>query len=529
MSISYRFKLADKPWELEQIKRLNYETFVEEIPQHAADSSGTLTDVFHDENTYLICVQNKQVLAMLAVRGQRPFSLDKKLDHLDAYLPPGRTLCEVRLLAARKTVRNTRIIPGLIAETIRYCLSQNYDTALISGVLSQLRLYKHLGFVPFGPVVGKDGARFQPMYLTLEAHTAAKTSFVRDDDRPTNFLPGPVQLSASVRETLSAPPLSHRCDEYLDLHHNTQDLLKQLVSAEHVQIFTGSGTLANDVIAGQLSLLPGRGLILSNGEFGQRLIKQARCFGLTFETLLLPWGQPYEEHRLRDTIRQTPGLQWLWTVYSESSTGMLNDIALLKNVTKDGGLYLCLDCVSSIGNIPVNLHDVYLASACSSKGLRSMGGLALVFYNHILSSPDKPLPVYLDMYVYEQAQGVPFSIPSNLVAALAAALKECDLPERLSRIEMFDRRLRCKLARLGLTPLVSGSAAFPSIITIPLQTPLCSRSIGDRLKNAGFLVSYQSHYLLERNWIQICLMSDIPKHRIRTFISALEHVIYDRP
>lgn len=528
MSIAYRFKLADEAWELEQIKRLNYETFVEEIPQHAADPSGTLTDAFHDENTYLICVHDKQVLAMLAVRGQRPFSLDKKLDRLDAYLPPDRTLCEVRLLAARKSIRNTRIIRGLIAETVRYCLSQNYDTALISGVLSRLKLYNHLGFVPFGPVVGKDGARFQPMYLTLEAHTAAKTSFVRDDDGPTNFLPGPVQLSASVHKALSAPPLSHRCDEYLDLHHNTQDLLKQLVGAEQVQIFTGSGTLANDVIAGQLSLLPGKGLILSNGEFGQRLIQQARCFGLTVETLVLPWGQPYEEHRLRDTIRQTPGLQWLWTVHSESSTGRLNDLNLLKTIAKECGLYLCLDCISSIGNAPVNLQEVYLASACSSKGLGSLAGLAIVFYDHPLSPPTRPLPVYLDLYTYEQAKGVPFSIPSNLIAALNTALQENSLTQRLSRIVTRDRRMRNTLARLELTPLIESSGACPGFLTIPLQAPRCSRTIGDRLKNAGFLLSYESRYLLERNWIQICLMSDISKTRLRAFAIALESALTER-
>ena len=154
MSVPYTFKIAHEAWELEQIKSLNYDTFVEEIPQHTVNPHRTLTDIFHDENTYLICVREKQVLAMLAVRGRRPFSLDKKLDNLDAYLPGGHALCEVRLLAARKPIRNSRIIRGLIAETVSYCLQQGYRMALISGVLEQVKFYTHLGFVPFGPVVG---------------------------------------------------------------------------------------------------------------------------------------------------------------------------------------------------------------------------------------------------------------------------------------------------------------------------------------------------------------------------------------
>ncbi len=528
MSRSYTFKIADQAWEFEQIDALNYATFVEEIPQHTVNPSRRLVDAFHEQNTYLVCVRDREVLAMLAVRGQRPFSLDKKLDNLDAYLPPGRSLCEVRLLAAQKSVRNTRILRGLIAETVRYCLSQRYDTALISGVLSQLKLYTHLGFLPFGPVVGNDGARFQPMYLTLEAHAAAQTSFAVNQETPVNFLPGPVDLSASVRQALTAPPLSHRSSDYLALHHQTQKHLTALVSAERVGIFTGSGTLANDVIAGQLSLLPGKGLILSNGEFGQRLIQQARRFGLTFESLSLPWGQPYEESSLFETIRHTPGLQWLWAVHLESSTGMLNDPAMLKKVAKDRGLHLCLDCVSAIGNAPMNLQDVYLASACSSKGLRSIAGLAMVFYNHQLTPPCKPLPIYLDLYGYEQAEGVPFSIPSNLVSALAAALQECDPVERMPRIERLDRRLRRVLRQAGLKPLVSGPTACPSITTIPLLAPLNSRDVGDRLKAAGFLVSYESGYLIERNWIQLCLMSDVPNTRLRDFAIALKSALSER-
>ena len=36
-----------------------------------------------------------------------------------------------------------------------------------------------------------------------------------------------------------------------------------------------------------------------------------------------------------------------------------------------------------------------------------------------------------------------------------------------------------------------------------------SREIGDILKSKGFLLSYESSYLLKNNWIQICLMADL--------------------
>ncbi|MGH7199124.1 MAG: aminotransferase, partial [Planctomycetaceae bacterium] len=95
-SASTCFKVATEAWEFEQIHRLNYRTFVEEIPQHAPNADGALVDRFHDENAYVIATRGRQVLGMLAVRDRRPFSLDRKLPGLDGLLPRTERPVEVR-------------------------------------------------------------------------------------------------------------------------------------------------------------------------------------------------------------------------------------------------------------------------------------------------------------------------------------------------------------------------------------------------------------------------------------------------
>jgi N-acyl-L-homoserine lactone synthetase len=87
------YKIAETEAEFEQIHRLNYQTFVEEIPQHAPSPERRLVDKFHAENTYLIALVDGELAGMLAVRDRRPFSLDQKLPDLDAHLPPGRLIC----------------------------------------------------------------------------------------------------------------------------------------------------------------------------------------------------------------------------------------------------------------------------------------------------------------------------------------------------------------------------------------------------------------------------------------------------
>src|ERR1700755_3520637 len=96
------FKTASEDWEFEEIHRLNYKTFVEEIPQHKAAPTHRLGDKFHSEKNYLICLCGRKLAGMLAVRNNRPFSLDQKLENLDSYLPSGRNVCEIRLLAVDK-------------------------------------------------------------------------------------------------------------------------------------------------------------------------------------------------------------------------------------------------------------------------------------------------------------------------------------------------------------------------------------------------------------------------------------------
>jgi hypothetical protein len=163
------FKIAAEPWEFEQIHRLNYRTFVEEIPQHPKNPEGRLVDKFHAENTYVIALRGQRLAGMVCYRAQRPFSLDSKLDHLDSYLPPGHSACEIRLLAVQPEERQGPVFAGLLKTLVLHCRKNGHTLAVVSAAVRQQKLYRHLGSVPFGPLVGTAEAPYQPMYLTLES------------------------------------------------------------------------------------------------------------------------------------------------------------------------------------------------------------------------------------------------------------------------------------------------------------------------------------------------------------------------
>src|SRR6476646_9402937 len=234
------FKTATEDWEFEQIHRLNYKTFVEEIPQHQVSASHRLVDKFHPENTYLVCLCGRKLVGMLAARGSRPFSLDQKLEKLDDYLPPGRRVCEIRLLAVEKKFRGAQVLQGILALLWQHGVEKGYDLAVISGTPRQFRLYQHLGFVPFGPVVGAGDAQFQPMYVTMETFETSAREFLRSSPSRSfqagtaNFLPGPVAVRREVKRAFEQAPESHRGDMFQKDFHAVKEVLCELTRAKNV-------------------------------------------------------------------------------------------------------------------------------------------------------------------------------------------------------------------------------------------------------------------------------------------------------
>jgi aspartate aminotransferase-like enzyme len=520
---SLQFKVATEEWELEQVHELNYRTFVEEIPQHQSTSTPRLVDKFHAENTYLVCLRGNQVVGMVAARGRRPFSLDQKLPNLDAYLPPGRRACEIRLLSVQKEFRNGQVFRGLTALMWQFGTEHGYDLGVISGTTRQQRLYRHLGFVPFGPQVGKGDAMFQPMYLTLEKFEKQAEIFLRQPlrpHRPVSFLPGPVTIPAQVRKAFERVPESHRSDFFIADFQRTRGRLCQLVRSCHVQILLGSGTLANDAVAAQLTLEKKPGVILSNGEFGERLVDHAKRFGLTFDTLKFPWGRAFDLDVVQQFLSRSPAVGWLWCVHSETSTGMLNPLPVLQALCAKKGVKICADCISSIGLVPVNLERIYLASGASGKGLAGYPGLCMVYYNHLIASA-AALPRYLDLGWYAEHQGIAFTHSSNLVQALDAAVKQQDWEKKFAEVTEVSSRLRARLRELGFRLITTDTEAVPGVVTITLPAEQNSSDFGQKLQKAGFLLSYNSDYLRRRNWIQICLMGEYSKDKIEALLTWL--------
>ena len=70
------------------------------------------------------------------------------------------------------------------------------------------------------------------------------------------------------------------------------------------------------------------------------------------------------------------------------------------------------------------------------------------------------------------------------------------------------RLVLAELRRLGMAVLAPEEVASPAVTTIVLPPRTVIGGGWREVGRHGFLLSYQSRYLVEHNWIQICLMGE---------------------
>jgi aspartate aminotransferase-like enzyme len=319
-----------------------------------------------------------------------------------------------------------------------------------------------------------------------------------------SFMPGPVEIDAKVQAAFHQPPLSHRGPEFIRRFESVRATLAQMTGARQVAIMNGSGTLANEAVA---SCLEGPGVVLVNGEFGARLARQAARWSLPVRVIEWPWGVPWDLDRV---AQELDGAEWVWATHLETSTGMVNDIAGLIALAGRRHVRVALDCISSLGAVPVDLRGVWLASGVSGKALGSYAGVAMIF---AAEEPKltRPVPAYLDVADALRTEGSCFTFPSPLLLALEEALRR---PRDYSPLGDL---VRTRLRDMGIEPMVEGPIAAPVVTTfVPPES-----SFFERCSRLGFQIGGESGYLAARGLVQIATMGAVLASQVNTLFDQL--------
>jgi len=157
---------------------------------------------------------------------------------------------------------------------------------------------------------------------------------------------------------MAQPMQHHRTAWYRDLHKELCGLLQYLFQTKGTCLtFTGSGTSAMEaVIAGCCP--PGhKALIVHNGKFAERWVKECVTFGIEHTALDLPWGTGAKAADIAKAMDADPKIDTVIVVHSETSTTAVSDVQGIAKLTSQRNALLLVDGITAVGAIPVKMDE----------------------------------------------------------------------------------------------------------------------------------------------------------------------------
>ncbi|MGG9960783.1 aminotransferase class V-fold PLP-dependent enzyme [Ferruginibacter sp. SUN106] len=330
-----------------------------------------------------------------------------------------------------------------------------------------------------------------------------------------NLTTGPVKITDEVIAALNSPVISHRSEEFMHIFKQVEQELCSQLQVQKAFILAGSGTLANDAMLVQVKAKGKKGLVLVNGEFGERLKHQASRLNINYACLEKNWGETFDIDEIKAAII-LHNAQWLLLCHCETSTGQTVDIEQVAGLCQSMGVEVYLDCMSSFGTMPLNLENIAMATGSTAKAIGMVAGLALVFSNTTIL-PAGNVPVYLDLHHYQQCKGVPFTISSNLVTGLLSALNIEKQQFAWHNFKVNAKLIYQRLRPAGLIPFANTNTL---IFTLVLKKQ-SAFELGKVLESNGMYTSFQSNYLRQRNWLQVALFSTYEEPEVEQLLDMI--------
>ena len=355
------------------------------------------------------------------------------------------------------------------------------------------------------------------------------------------FTPGPVNMAPSVRSAIGKNDICHREVEFEILLKSIETKILKLFQLEEKSgyravVITGSGTAANEAI---LSSVVGDQhiLVISNGEFGERLHAISAIHNKNTHLLKSPWGEELDPARIEAYLKGHP-IDVVAMVHHETSSGMLNSLENVGAISKANGAMFIVDCVSSVGAEAINLKkcDIAFCSSSSSKALASHAGLSFVIGKTPEFEKLKDLPAksaYLNLATFYHFLKTRSQTPNTPATPLFFALEQSliDILEegtlkRFASLRNKARILRQGMLRLGLSFLIDQKNMCSILTTVHLPSHIDMVAFRQKLR-AQTIIIYEGKGCFKNRVFQVGNIGELSLSDIQYFLKTLGNVLGD--
>jgi len=360
------------------------------------------------------------------------------------------------------------------------------------------------------------------------------------------LVPGPVMLSASVRDALADCEIGHRDARFSHVLTRVRQNGRQVFRAgdDYSILFIG-GSATSAIEATCATLLPpdAKVLVPFNGAFGARIAEILEVHGISHLPLDFGFGRPFDLTRLEAVLAEERrrGLSALALTHHETSAGLLNPISEIGELARRHGLKLIVDATSSAGveDLDVSRDGIDACITTSGKCLHGAPGLSLVCVRRewLAASRSVPARSYsLDLHRFHEAmesrRQTPFTASVPLFLALDRALAELLQTGIEARRRAYRRRreiLAAGLEALGLPllPLPPGTESS-SILTVAVPGGQSFEAFYAAVKTKGYLI-YACKPPLAPRYFQVAVMGELADEDLYDFLEVLRPLVEPAP
>jgi alanine-glyoxylate transaminase/serine-glyoxylate transaminase/serine-pyruvate transaminase len=299
-----------------------------------------------------------------------------------------------------------------------------------------------------------------------------------------------------VLGALAHPLLGHLDPQFVNLMKEVQDLLRYVFQTNNSMTLPISGTGSAAMESTMANFIePGDTILIGvNGYFGERLCDMASRYGAVVHRLDKPWGESFDPQEIDAALRKQPA-KIVAVVHAETSTGALTPVESMAAVAHKHGALFLIDCVTSLGGIPLKIDDwgIDIAYSCTQKGLSCPPGLGPLTVGPrarevLHKRKTKVANWYLDLTMIEHYWGdertYHHTAPISMNFALREALRlvqEEGLENRFKRHQANAVFLWEGLEDLGLRMIVPLQYRLPTLTAVRVPEGIDEADIRQRL------------------------------------------------
>jgi aspartate aminotransferase-like enzyme len=274
--------------------------------------------------------------------------------------------------------------------------------------------------------------------------------------------PGPTPIPPEVALKEALPILHHRTNEFAAIYKDVAEGLKYVFQTKNeVYMIAGSGTAAMETAVVNVVGAGDKVIVASCGNFGDRWVKIAQSYGANVVQASVPWGNAVKPAEIEKALKENPDAKAVYTTFTETSTGVVNDIKAIGEIVAKTDAVFIVDAVSGLVGQEFRTDDwnVDIAVSGSQKGLMLAPGLSFITLSQKAwkSVENSKTPkFYLDINKYKKSYATnetPFTPPVTLIVALQESIKiikEKGLENLWNEYKLLAKAARAGMKALGL-------------------------------------------------------------------------------